>query len=174
MKIAITGRPGIGKTTVFMRTVECLRSTGLKVGGIVCPEVRERGVRVGFKVVDLMTGREGWLASVYSPSPIRISKYGVNVEEFEEIGVEAVHRALGEADVIAVDEVGPMELKSLKFKQILDEVLASRKPALLVVHWKLQGQFVQEVRRKAEVRVVEVTLYNRDKLPLELCRMLRG
>ncbi len=174
LKVIITGRPGVGKTTVFMRTIDCLRRVGIKVGGIICPEEREGGVRVGFRVVDLFSGREGWLAPVYSSSPVRVGKYGVHLEEFENIGVGAIHRAVEEADVIAVDEVGPMELKSWKFKEAIERVLSSRKPSILVVHWKLQNSFARQVASRGEVKVVEVTLQNRERLPSELCKLLGG
>ncbi len=174
MKVIITGRPGVGKTTVFMKTIECLRRVGIRVGGIICPEVRRGGVRVGFRVVDLLSGREGWLASVYSTSPVRVGKYGVHLEEFEEIGVGAIERAIDEADVIAVDEVGPMELKSPKFREAIEKALSSEKPSVLVVHWRLQSSFAREVARRGEVKVVEVTLQNREQLPAELCKLLGG
>ena len=39
----LTGRPGIGKTTVLLKTVKILEEKGLKVGGIISREVRRGG-----------------------------------------------------------------------------------------------------------------------------------
>jgi len=47
----LTGRPGIGKTTVLLRIVEKLKKEGLKVDGLISREVREDGARVGFKII---------------------------------------------------------------------------------------------------------------------------
>ncbi|MFN3268935.1 MAG: nucleoside-triphosphatase, partial [Zestosphaera sp.] len=47
MKFFISGSPGVGKTTVFLRVIELLRSDGLKIGGFICPEVRRSGRRIG-------------------------------------------------------------------------------------------------------------------------------
>ncbi len=40
MKLLVTGGPGSGKSTVFMKIVEKLRNKGLRIGGIVTPEIR--------------------------------------------------------------------------------------------------------------------------------------
>jgi nucleoside-triphosphatase THEP1 len=49
-KILLTGRPGCGKTTLIQRVVKDL---ALPAGGFYTEEIRQRGVRVGFKVVTL-------------------------------------------------------------------------------------------------------------------------
>ncbi|MEW5995954.1 MAG: nucleoside-triphosphatase, partial [Candidatus Zixiibacteriota bacterium] len=58
----MTGSPGSGKTSVVNLVVKNLSSRGFRAGGVYCPEIREGGVRVGFKMVDLMTGEEQLLA----------------------------------------------------------------------------------------------------------------
>ncbi|MEM4581054.1 MAG: nucleoside-triphosphatase, partial [Candidatus Korarchaeum sp.] len=56
-KFIITGRPGSGKSTCVAILMEGLRSKGIGFGGIRTPEVREGGIRTGFIVEDLLTGR---------------------------------------------------------------------------------------------------------------------
>ncbi|RLE48781.1 MAG: hypothetical protein DRJ31_06495 [Candidatus Methanomethylicota archaeon] len=163
MKVLITGKPGIGKTTVFMKAIEKLKQMGFKVGGMMCPEVRTGFEREGFKVIDLESKKEGWLASKKFKVGPRIGRYIVNVHDLENIGVEAVRKALSEADIVAVDEVGPMELKSKAFEKIIDDLLNSEKKALIVVHWKLKDVYAQKAFGKATV--FEVTLENREYLP---------
>ncbi len=60
--LLLTGIPGVGKTTVLAKTVDLLKQRGYKIGGMVSREVREKGKRVGFEVIDLTSGRRGWLA----------------------------------------------------------------------------------------------------------------
>lgn len=48
----ITGRPGSGKTSVIGGAIKILRGRGLKAGGLYCPEIREGGERLGFKIID--------------------------------------------------------------------------------------------------------------------------
>ena len=170
MKVLITGRPGIGKTTVFMKTIEALKQRGYKIGGMICPEVRTGFEREGFKVVDLGTGKEGWLASKKFVTGPRIGKYVVNLQDLEGIGVKAIQRALDEADIVAVDEVGPMELKSSIFKEAIDKVLNSEKKALIVVHWKLKNSYMYKASSKAII--LEVTYENRSSLPEKIVNYL--
>jgi len=49
-KVILTGRPGCGKTTVIKRVVSKLTRPA---GGFYTEEIRERGTRVGFKLVTL-------------------------------------------------------------------------------------------------------------------------
>ena len=58
-KIFLTGSPGVGKTTVLRKTVEELRRNNILVAGMITEEVKEHGMRVGFKVTDILTGNEG-------------------------------------------------------------------------------------------------------------------
>lgn len=127
MKIFITGRPGSGKSTVLMKIVERMKAEGVKIGGITTPEVRIKGDRVAFRVIDLSSGEEGVLASVNQPTGPRVSKYRVNLPDFERVAIPALDFALNECDVIFVDELGRMEFYSTKFKLKINEVLSSRK-----------------------------------------------
>ena len=155
--VVITGRPGIGKSTVLRKVIEKLRSRGYKVGGMICPEVRGfNGRRVGFKI-------EGWLARANEPGTPRVGKYHVRVDEASRVGVQALERALKECDIIAIDEIGPMELLVNELKQEFIKVLSSGKPVIAVVHYKLRDQEILRLLRGGKWYTVSVE--NRDKLP---------
>lgn len=162
LKITITGRPGVGKSTLFSLVVDTLRNNGFVVGGIIAPEVREKtGRRVGFKVVDLLSGEEVWLAIRGYESTSRVGSYGVVVKEADELVRKALNEALTRADVVAIDEVGPMELKLPSFKPLLLKVLDSAKPTILVVHFNLGDRDILSRLRDAW-RVV-LTVENREQ-----------
>jgi len=163
MIIAITGRPGIGKSTVCSKVIDLLRSEGFRVGGIFCPEIREAGVRVGFKVLDLMSGKEGLLAHVKYTSPIIVGKYYVQLESFESVAIPALKSALNYADVIVFDEIGPMELKSSKILNILHSISNINKIFLIVVHWRIKDYLKRIINDNYSI--FEVTFENRDILP---------
>jgi len=134
MKIFLTGMPGSGKSTVLMKAIERLRAEGLRVGGIITPEVKTEGRRTAFKVVDLSSGEEGILASVDQPNGPSVGKYRVNITDFERVAIPALNSAIKECDIICIDEIGKMELFSAKFKQKVNEILKSEKPLIAAVH----------------------------------------
>lgn len=126
-------------------------------------EVREAGVRKGFMVTDILTGRKGILAWVGSSEP-KIGKYSVNIKELEEVGVNAINVALNDADIIVVDEVGPMELLSSKFRDIVKTLINVHKPVIGVVHYRFKDLLFKDVKGISSVEIFEVSVDNRESL----------
>ncbi|MEM2535904.1 MAG: NTPase [Candidatus Hadarchaeales archaeon] len=170
----LTGRPGSGKSTVISKTVSLLREKGVKVGGIYCPEVREGGRRVGFEIRDLMTGERGILAHVDLQTEPHVGKYGVNLETLERMGREGIRRALEGAEVVVVDEIGPMEVLSKGFREAVLQALSSPLPVLAAVHFKTQGGFIGEVKKRKDVKLLEVSPSNLSSLPSLLAGEILG
>lgn len=162
--LLLTGNPGVGKTTVLMKTVNALKESGYKVGGIISREVREGGTRVGFEIVDLHSSKRGWLAHVNQKSGPQVGKYRVNIEDLAAIGAQAILDAVENCDVIAIDEIGPMELFSEKFKEAVRKTLESRKLVIAIVHWKAQDVLISEARKREDAEIITVTYENREKL----------
>ena len=165
-KLLITGRPGVGKTTVVQRVAEELKKRGIRVGGMLTFEERSSGRRVGFKVVDIRTGVESTLASVYHKEGPRVGKYRVNTINLERVGVAAIEEALKTCDIVVCDEIGPMELYSDKFRAIVERMLESNKPVLATVHWRSAKWYEQKYGRRVEI--IHVTLENRNVLAKEI------
>ncbi|MGQ9551581.1 MAG: NTPase [Candidatus Bathycorpusculaceae bacterium] len=162
--LLLTGNPGVGKTTVLLKTVETLRDMGFSVGGMLSREVREGGVRVGFEILDLMSSRSGWLAHVNQESGPRVGKYRVNLEDLNTVGAEAIFAAVEDCDVIAIDEIGPMELFSEKFKQAVRTAVGSAKNVIAVVHWKAEDRLLEEVKGRGDAEMYVVSYENRENL----------
>lgn len=159
--LVLTGAQGVGKTTILIKTVEALKAKGFSVGGMVSREVREGNVRVGFEILDLANSKHGWLAHVNQKSGPQVGKYHVNLLDLETIGAKAIIDAIEKCDAIAIDEVGPTELYSLKFKQAVQSALDSQKLVLAVVHAKAKDPLITEMRERADSEVFTVTLANR-------------
>ncbi len=160
----VTGRPGVGKTTVLLNAVEGLRAKGYSVGGMTSREVRKGGVRIGFQIADLKTGEGGWLAHINQPTGPQVGKYRVNLNDLETIGVKAIQSALREADLVVIDEVGPMELFSQAFKQVVKDAVDSRKLILGVIHHSARDSTIESIRKRDDAQILEVTLENRNQL----------
>jgi nucleoside-triphosphatase len=162
--LLLTGNPGIGKTTVLMKTVSALKKRGICVGGMISREVREGGRRVGFEILDLGSGRRGWLAHVNQKTGSQVGRYRVNIEDLNSVGAQAIIEAVEKCEVIAIDEIGPMELFSGKFKEAVRKALNSRKLVVAVVHWKAKDRLISEAKNRQDAETTTVTMENRDKL----------
>jgi len=162
--IFITGRPGIGKTSVLLRVVDALKLRGFRVGGMVSREVRDGGVRVGFEVVDFYTGRRGWLAHVNQPTGPQVSKYRVNLSDLNAVGASSIRDAVANADILVVDEIGPMELFSAAFKEAVFQAIGSDKPMLGTIHFKAWDPLITAIKTREDAEILEVTFENRGSL----------
>jgi nucleoside-triphosphatase len=167
----ITGRPGSGKTSVVEEIVKILER-GFKPGGIYCPEIRESGVRLGFKMVDIMTGEERILAHVDQPTGPWVSKYRVNVKNVDEMSEAAIGHALREADFVVIDEIAPMEIHSEGFRRAVRSALDSPKPLLAVIHQRTTVGFIGDVKARPDVKIFEVTEKTRAMLPNQLAELV--
>jgi len=160
----LTGRPGIGKTTVILNAANGLKKQGYVVGGMLSREVRQEGERVGFELLDLNTGQKGWLAHMNQPSGPQISKYRVNLRDLDEIGAKAIQNALRNSEVTIIDEIGPMELFSQAFKQVIEDALDNGKLVLGVIHRNARDPLIESIKKRDDSEIIEVTLRNRQEL----------
>lgn len=165
--ILLTGVPGVGKTTLIQRV---LGGIEVKAGGFYTEEIREKGKRVGFSIKTL-DGRTGTLAHVNHKGRHRVGKYGVNIKDLEEVASESVRLAIEEDELIVVDELGRMELYSPLFQRVVKEALDSEKPVLGTIQVR-RNRFLDSIRARDDVKVVEITSGNRDALVESVARDL--
>jgi nucleoside-triphosphatase len=167
--LLLTGRPGIGKTTII-RTVAS--QLGSSAGGFYTEEIREQGRRVGFRLVSL-DGITGTLAGVNISGPYRVGRYGVDLRDLEQVGVKALQRAIQQrsVSVVVIDEIGKMELFSSAFREAVLTALDSPKIVLASV---MTGphDWVDAIKARADVVLIDVTQANRQAIPERICRWL--
>jgi nucleoside-triphosphatase len=177
IKVLLSGRPGIGKSTVFMKVVEGLKRAGYSVCGFYCPEIRVGGARKGFKIVSLGLSMEGVLSYVCGEmsglSNLTVGRYCIKVDDALSVGLKSLEFAERVCDVIAIDEVGPMELKVKELGEKIWEIMYSTKPTVAVVHIRS----FDEVRRALLSRSLQVLPYvvteaNRNALHEEIVRTI--
>ena len=166
--ILLTGKPGIGKTSIIK---ELLATLQLNAGGFYTSEIREQGIREGFAIITL-NGKKGILAHVDCKSPYRVSKYGVNIKDLEEIAAPAIEEAIRNKECIIIDEVGRMELYSLKFCSLVKRALDSEKRVLGTIQPR-HNEFLDSIRGREDIKIIEITFENRKKIIKEIEEMLK-
>ncbi len=167
--IFVTGRPGVGKTTLIRRVLDSL---GFDAGGFYTHEIREGGRRVGFAISDLRGG-DGVLAHVDVESPYRVGRYGVNRDDLEHVGVRAVLDAIEASRVVVMDEIGRMELCSDAFQEAVGAALDSPKPVVGTIQDR-RNAFLDAVRARADVEVLRLTEENRDAMVAVVLHKIRA
>lgn len=157
----------MGKSTLVQKAAE---ATKVKVGGVLARDKRVKDRRVGFELLDLGSGRTGMLADETGNGP-QLGKYRVRLDDLDQIGAKAIEDAL-KADLIVVDEVGPMELSSRRFIGAVEKAIASNKPMLVVLHEWSVHPLAKKIRKS--FRIITVTRDNRDAVKEELAKELKG
>lgn len=162
----LTGDPGAGKTTVVSKIILKLKTEGYTVGGVLTREIRARGERKGFTIIDISSEESAPLATAGSKLGPRIGKYGIHLDSLAHLGVEALKHAAFYSDVIVCDEVGPMELFSPEYRKAISAaVLHSTKPCLCVVHKRLGDPLIEEIKSNDRAKIFDVTFENREDIP---------
>ena len=162
-KVLLTGRPGCGKTTLIKRVVNEL---ALPAGGFYTEEIRERGQRVGFQITTL-DGETAVLAHVDFKTPQRLGKYGLDLSGLETVGVGALREAMSARQLVVLDEIGPMELRSAMFRDVVNKIFEIGVPILATITAR-SFPFTDALRKRSDVRVIEVRANNREQLVSKL------
>ena len=160
MNILITGKPGVGKTTLILKVVQDYQN----VHGFFTREIRKNRKRVGF-AIETLDGKKGILAHVDIQSPFRVSKYKVNLKDIEKICIPSITK---EGDLIVIDEIGKMELFSEEFKQKVIEALDTGKVVATIM--ERPNLFCDKIKNRKDVNLFTVTEENRNNL-VDVVRM---
>jgi len=164
----LTGRPGTGKTSIIKQAVAGMKS---KAGGFYTEEIRSQGVREGFRLVTL-DGRSAILAHIDIHSPYRVSKYGVDIDSLDRVGVSALHQAAEECDLVVIDEIGKMELFSANFREAVLHIIDSGKKVLGTIMLS-PNPWADAIKRQPQVNLVSVTRANYQQVLGELLQWLK-
>jgi len=165
----LTGRPGTGKTSLIKQVVAGMKG---KAGGFYTEEIRSHGVREGFRLVTL-DGQDAILAHVNIHSPYRVSRYGVDIDNLDRVGVLALYQAAQQCDLVVIDEIGKMELFSANFREAILQIIDSGKRVLGTIMLSSDPR-ADAIKRKPQVKLVTVTRTNHQEVLEELLNWLNA
>ncbi|CAH8620403.1 unnamed protein product [Schistosoma margrebowiei] len=150
--LLVTGRPGIGKTTLVSHVFEELLKNGIQAVGFKTEEVRQfysgKSTRFGFDVVLFDSSRTYPRASLarlinHSSQQVqrqpRVGQYLVNISSFESLAIPCLQSIINDLEnvssinnvrkndliVCIIDEIGKMELCSSKFTYLIEKLISS-------------------------------------------------
>jgi len=173
-KIGITGMPNVGKTDTLIKIIKSLEEHGYTVEGMITEPIIKKKKRVGFYVKDWQTQEKEIFAHLDYETKEKVGNYGVDTDALEKIGVPAIEKAIldEEINIIVIDEIGKMEMLSEKFCEMVTAALDSDKPIIVTLHKKSRTPLLQDVRRRDDIRILEVTPVNRNLLPYKIEKIM--
>ena len=184
-KIGITGLPRSGKSAVLDKVVSMIiderkadpraRRRGVAaniIGGMRTEAIIENGERVGYACVDILSGDRGVMAHREIDSRNRILGFGIDPSELDKVAVPAIQNAIGNCEILVIDEVGKFSVESEGFVAAVRGALEYDMPTLLTLHKKSRHPLLQDIRRRDDGRILEVTPVNRALLPYKILKLI--
>jgi nucleoside-triphosphatase len=157
--VLLTGLPGVGKTTLIRELAK--RLADYHPAGFYTEEIREQGVRKGFRLESL-DDRQLTLAHSGHKGLHRVGRYGVDVDGFERLLYE-LNLCRSPSRVIIIDEIGKMECLSGRFTEEVHVLLDSSRTVIATIALKGDG-FIRQVKQRSDCRLITVTVENRNRL----------
>ena len=138
-----TGPKHSGKTAALTELVTRARRERITVTGILAPSVYKSNKLVGFDIIDLWTNRRSVLARRDIQGSEKIGEFVLSKNGLK-LGRSVLAPTVGPADLIIVDEYGPLELKGGGWRREVDSLIR-RWPGmiLLVVRDELVDRVAQ-------------------------------
>ncbi|OIR14430.1 MAG: hypothetical protein BEU04_03130 [Marine Group III euryarchaeote CG-Bathy1] len=98
---------------------------------------------------------------------------GIQLSVVNKIATKSVKDAIENKDLIIVDEVGKLVSESPEFSEVLTEALDSGKPMILTIHKRSRNPLLQNIRKRDDLRTLEVTPINSAMLPSKVVSILK-
>ena len=170
MLILWTGPKHCGKTTSATRLAQVARAEGFNVAGLLAPSLYHNSKLLGFDVLDLQNQTRAPLArrkiSQSKAGPFTFIADGL---KFGNAVLSA--EATKSADLIIVDEFGPLELKGQGWRRNVDSLFISSNAVVLLVVRQELADPVRQVYETAPCR--ELTAIEKNSID-DVINMLKN
>ncbi|MGH4124534.1 MAG: nucleoside-triphosphatase [Clostridium sp.] len=169
--IFLTGDVHVGKSTAIISFLNKYISNSSSIAGFKTKAFYENGYLKGYYIENQIQPR----ISNISENMVGINTdfgkgkccYGIP-EVFEKKGVEILCQSLKiPKSIILMDELGFFEKDAMEFKAQVHRTLDSKHRVLGVLKEKT-NEFLNSIAARADVKVIKVTLENRDSIAKEI------
>lgn len=156
--ILLTGEPRVGKSTAIKKIIHMI---GLEnCVGFYTEEICDDTGRTGFDCVSL-DGESVRIADVSFDSNIRIGRYGIDIVAFETFAMKMLRSLHNSKKIIIIDEIGPIQFMSSKFKQELMKLLHGPHCVVGTIFYKEHSE-IDEIKRLSGIKILTMTKENRN------------
>jgi len=117
----LTGPVQGGKTSFMAEKIPQLKEGGVRVNGFLCPGIISEGRRTDFTLLNIETGKQLLMGSEQEQEEWeKFRRFYFNPQAFHEGSKWIMDSVKEKADLLVIDEVGPMELEGSGWSRILD------------------------------------------------------
>lgn len=160
--------PGVGKTTLAKKLHMIFKE--FNPAGFFTSEILENGEKVGLEVENL-SGDRRVLAHINLKSKCSVGKFKVDIKGFEDFLLSIMQKEK-KTGLYIIDEICKIECESKKFSKLIIELLNSDKPLIATIPEK-GTPLINEIKKRDDVRVFELTAGNHDLILKELTMVVR-
>jgi nucleoside-triphosphatase THEP1 len=146
----VTGERGEGKTTWLRKHVDDLKASGTMVAGFIAEGIHTpEGERIGYRIVNIITGEQADFCMLEGSGEWeRVGRFRINPD-----GLAAGYRwmdpgGISEADLLVIDEVGPLELAGKGWAPLIERILRDQPKPMI---WTARRQLAGKIGRKWNV-----------------------
>lgn len=165
--VFLTGEKQIGKSTLLKRLIA---ESGRTFKGFQTRAYVLEGVKKGYYMHSMLP-----MEGIENDSPISVNLNKEMVipilETFDTLGVKIVNDALAHPGIMVMDEIGRFEGKSSDFKKAILMSLNREKQVIGVLQ-KTHSSFIDHIKARDDVEVIEITRENRDSIYESLLSLL--
>ncbi|QVK17582.1 hypothetical protein KHQ81_12090 [Mycoplasmatota bacterium] len=171
--IFLTGDINVGKSTIIDEYIKENKEIYKRISGFKTKELMKNNCLLGYYLEDQLYPKEDFtLVGINKLFPNGRKNEGIT-EAFNTRGVEILNHAIdSNSDLVRLDELGFFELKADKFKEKVFEILDA-KLCVLGVLKKKNNPFLESIKIRKDVVVIEVTKDNRDKIKNQIRHIWR-
>ncbi|MFD0698432.1 nucleoside-triphosphatase [Paenibacillus sp. GCM10027628] len=157
----LTGKPRVGKSTAIKRIIQQIGPEYF--GGFYTEEIRNCTDRIGFNCITL-NGETVCIANVDSESSVRVGRYGVDIDAFENNALKAVNLSLNTKQITVIDEIGFMQMLSAPFETVIHEVVSSSKHIILGTICVDSHPSIDKIKELSGIRLYHLSEDNREMI----------
>ena len=169
--ILFTGDRHAGKTTAVGKLAQSLQENGFKVAGFLSLACCQDGKLIGYDIFDLTSQKRLPLARDFLGKKVVKRRFEFNDDTFGYVHKRLLDKEILEADLVIIDEFGPLELEGGGYRETIDELLGHKSLCLLMVVRNLIVEQVKKLYQRFDPAVVEAL---QDDTKQEVMKILAG